>query len=194
MMLSLDCIVDRLVVEKTTPEHCFDLAPRLKSIDRYELALWGLDPLLALLQPFRFIRRKNIHTFTILTESKQEVVAIFGAVPTRNNNKIGTIWFLASDLLDKHYTYFLRRNKLWLHFLEENYDYLCNYITEEHQTSIRWLKWQGFNFSKPMLVKNVKVLYFYKRLHDVVKIGMQPVLNDLGPTWKTELKSKKIIA
>lgn len=194
MTLSLDYIVDRLVVEKTTPEHCFDLAPRLKSIDRYELALWGLDPLLALLQPFRFIRRKNIHTFTILTESKQEVVAIFGAVPTRNNNKIGTIWFLASDLLDKHYTYFLRRNKLWLHFLEENYEYLCNYITEEHQTSIRWLKWQGFNFSKPMLVKNVKVLYFYKRLHDVVKIGMQPVLNDLGPAWKTELKSKKIIA
>lgn len=194
MTLSLDCIVDRLVVEKTTPEHCFDLAPRLKSIDRYELALWGLDPLLALLQPFRFIRRKNIHTFTILTESKQEVVAIFGAVPIRNNNKIGTIWFLASDLLDKHYTYFLRRNKLWLHFLEENYEYLCNYITEEHQTSIRWLKWQGFNFSKPMLVKNVKVLYFYKRLHDVVKIGMQPVLNDLGPVWKTELKSKKIIA
>ena len=152
MTLSLDCIVDRLVVEKTTPEHCFDLAPRLKSIDRYELALWGLDPLLALLQPFRFIRRKNIHTFTILTESKQEVVAIFGAVPTRNNNKIGTIWFLASDLLDKHYTYFLRRNKLWLHFLEENYEYLCNYITEEHQTSIRWLKWQGFNFSKPCLL------------------------------------------
>ena len=194
MMLSLDCIVDRLVVEKTTPEHCFDLAPRLKSIDRYELALWGLDPLLALLQPFRFTRRKNIHTFTILTESKQEVVAIFGAVPTRNNNKIGTIWFLASDLLDKHYTYFLRRNKLWLHFLEENYEYLCNYITEEHQTSIKWLKWQGFNFSKPMLVKNVKVLYFYKRLHSVVKNGMQPVLNDLGPIWKTELKSKKIIA
>jgi len=191
MTLSLDCIVDRLVVEKTTPEHCFDLAPRLKSIDRYELALWGLDPLLALLQPFRFTRRKNIHTFTILTESKQEVVAIFGAVPTRNNNKIGTIWFLASDLLDKHYTYFLRRNKLWLHFLEENYEYLCNYITEEHQTSIRWLKWQGFEFSKPMLVKNVKVLYFYKRLHNVVKNGMQPILNEIGPTWKTELSQKR---
>ena len=191
MMLSLDCIVDRLIVEKTTPEHCFDLAPRLKSIDRYELALWGLDPLLALLQPFRFTRRKNIHTFTILTESKQEVVAIFGAVPTKNNHKIGTIWFLASDLLDKHYTYFLKRNKKWLHYLEENYDYLCNYITEEHQTSIRWLKWQGFEFSKPMLVKNVKVLYFYKRLHNVVKNGMQPILNEIGPTWKTELSQKR---
>ena len=191
MMLSLDCIVDKLIVEKTTPEHCFDLAPRLKSIDRYELALWGLDPLLALLQPFRFIRRKNIHTFTILTESKQEVVAIFGAVPTKHNDKIGTIWFLASDLLDKHYTYFLKRNKKWLHYLEENYDYLCNYITEEHQTSIRWLKWQGFKFSKPMLVNNVKVLYFYKRLHNVVKNGMQPILNEIGPTWKTELSQKR---
>ena len=179
MMLSLDCIVNRLIVEKTTPEHCFDLAPRLKSIDRYELALWGLDPLLALLQPFRFTRRKNIHTFTILTES------------TRNNHKIGTIWFLASDLLDKHYAYFLKRNKKWLHYLEENYDYLCNYITEEHQTSIRWLKWQGFKFSKPMLVKNVKVLYFYKRLHNVVKNGMQPILNEIGPAWKTELSQKR---
>tara|TARA_Y100001935_G_scaffold111957_1_gene92830 strand:+ start:1373 stop:1948 length:576 start_codon:yes stop_codon:yes gene_type:complete len=191
MMLSQDCIVDRLIVEKTIPEHCFDLAPRLKSIDRYELALWGLDPLMALLQPFRFTRRKNIHTFTILTESKQEVVAIFGAVSTKHNERIGTIWFLASDLLDKHYKYFLKRNKKWLHYLEENYDYLCNYITEEHKTSIRWLKWQGFNFSKPMLVKDVKVLYFYKRLQDVVKIGMQPVLNDLGPAWKTELSQKR---
>ncbi len=191
MMLSQDCIVDRLIVEKTIPEHCFDLAPRLKSIDRYELALWGLDPLMALLQPFRFTRRKNIHTFTILTESKQEVVAIFGAVSTKHNERIGTIWFLASDLLDKNYKYFLKRNKKWLHYLEENYDYLCNYITEEHKTSIRWLKWQGFNFSKPMLVKDVKVLYFYKRLQDVVKIGMQPVLNDLGPAWKTELSQKR---
>ena len=52
----------------------------------------------------------------------------------------------------------------------KNYDYLCNYITEEHQTSIRWLKWQGFKFSKPMLVNNVKMLYFYKRLQNVFKI------------------------
>ena len=42
-----------------------------------------------------------------------------------------------------------------------------------------------------MLVKDVKVLYFYKRLQDVVKIGMQPVLNDLGPAWKTELSQKR---
>ena len=190
MTLSLDCIVDKLIVEKATPEHCFDLAPRLKSIDRFELGLWGLDPLQALLQPFRY-KRPNIHSFTILTESKQEVVAMFGAVSGRNNHKIGTIWFLASDLLDKNYKYFLKRNKKWLHYLEENYLFLSNYITEEHQVSIRWLKWQGFNFSKPVLVKNVKVLYFYKRLHDVVKIGTQPVLNEIGPVWKTELSQKR---
>ena len=58
MMLSLDCIVDKLVVEKTTPEHCFDLAPRLKSIDRYELALWGLDPLLALFNHLDLLEEK----------------------------------------------------------------------------------------------------------------------------------------
>jgi c-di-GMP-related signal transduction protein len=64
---------------------------------------------------------------------------------------------------------------------------LSNYITEEHTKSIRWLKWQGYNFSKPMLVKNVKVLYFYKRLHNVVKKGTQPILEEIGPLWTTEL-------
>ena len=190
MRLSQDCIVDKLIVEKTIPDHCFDLAPRLKSIDRYELGVWGLDPLQALLQPFRYTR-SNVHSFTILTESKQEVVAIFGAVPVKHNHKIGTIWFLSSDLLDKNYLYFLKRNKKWLRYLEENYIFLSNYITEEHTRSIKWLKWQGFKFSKPLLVKNVKVLYFYKRIQNCIQNGMQPVLNEIGPVWRTELSQKR---
>jgi|TARA_R100001463_G_scaffold1428_1_gene6374 hypothetical protein len=174
-----------LYVEKTIPEHCFLLAPNLKPLDRYEIALWGLDPLQALLQPFRY-SRPNVNSFTILTK-EHKVAAIFGAVPSRIDNKIGTIWFLSSTELDKNYLYFLKRNKKWLHYLEEHYIYLSNYITEEHTKSIRWLKWQGYNFSKPMLVKNVKVLYFYKRLHDVVKKGTQPLLEEIGPLWTTEL-------
>ena len=128
----------------------------------------------------------DIHSFTILTENNK-VAAIFGAVSSRQNHKIGTIWFLSSQELDKNYLYFLKRNKKWLYYLEEHYTYLSNYITVEHTKSIKWLKWQGYNFSKPMLVKNVKVLYFYKRLHNVVKKGIQPLLEDVGPLWTTEL-------
>ena len=50
-----------LYVEKTTPEDCFELAKNLKQVDKYELAIWGLDPLQALMQPFRYTKRK-VHT------------------------------------------------------------------------------------------------------------------------------------
>ena len=71
--------------------------------------------------------------------------------------------------------------------MEEDYEYLCNYIIAEHKLSIRWLKWQGFIFSKEILVKGVKMYYFYKRLHCAIKLGTQPVLREIGPHWATEL-------
>ena len=97
-----------LYVEKTTPEDCFKLAKNLKQVDKYELAIWGLDPLQALLQPFRYTKRK-VHTYTIFDKNK-EVAAIFGTVSSRQNDKVGTIWLLSSEVLDKNYLYFLKRN------------------------------------------------------------------------------------
>ena len=76
-----------LYVEKTIPEHCFLLAPNLKALDRYEIALWGLDPLQALLQPFRY-SRPNVNSFTILTKD-HKIAAIFGAVPINNVTEVG---------------------------------------------------------------------------------------------------------
>jgi hypothetical protein len=175
-----------LIVEKTIPDHCFSLAPNLKAIDRYEIAVLGYDPIHALLLPFRYAR-PNTCTYTILTEHTNEVVAIFGVIPTKTNPKVGYIWFLSSNLLDKYYRYFLRGNKRWLSYMEEHYEYLCNYIIAEHTLSIRWLKWQGFIFSKEILVKGVKMYYFYKRLHGAIKKGTQPVLREIGPYWATEI-------
>tara|TARA_R110000868_G_scaffold48138_2_gene156827 strand:- start:1138 stop:1671 length:534 start_codon:yes stop_codon:yes gene_type:complete len=175
-----------LYVEKTTPEDCFRLAPNLKQLDRYEVALWGMDPLQALLVPFRF-KKFNEHTYTVF-DIDHNVVAIFGVTPSLNDPKIGRIWLLSSDLLEENLFYFVKSNKKWLRYLEEDYNYISNYITEEQKTSIKWLKWQGFIFAKkPMLVKNVKVLYFYKRLHNVVKYGTQPILEEIGPKWATHL-------
>ena len=36
-----------LYVEKTVPADCFELAPKLQKIDRFEIAVTGLDPLKA---------------------------------------------------------------------------------------------------------------------------------------------------
>lgn len=178
-----------LYVEKTTPEDCFELAKNLKQVDKYELAIWGLDPLQALLQPFRYTKRK-VHTYTIFDKNK-EVAAIFGTVSSRQSDKVGTIWLLSSEVLDKNYLYFLKRNKYWTEYLEKNYDYLSNYITAEHTKSIKWLKWQGYKFSKPMLVNNVKMYYFYKRIQNCIQNRTQPILNDVGPSWTTSLPQKR---
>ena len=72
--------------------------------------------------------------------------------------------------------------------MEEDYDLLFNYIIAENKISIKWLKWQGFIFSKQnKLVKNVKIMYFYKTLHNVTKYGTQPILDEIGPSWTTKL-------
>jgi len=109
-------------------------------------------------------------------------------MPTSRNTERGRIWFLASDLLNKHYFSFIKANKRWLSYLEEHYSFVSNYIIAENETSINWLKWQGFNFlPQPTLVKGVKIMYFYKELQTVTKNGVQPILDEIGPLWTTEI-------
>tara|TARA_R100000963_G_C4643601_1_gene107383 strand:- start:1375 stop:1926 length:552 start_codon:yes stop_codon:yes gene_type:complete len=179
-----------LYVEKTIPDDCFKLAPKLKSLDRYEIAVFGLDPLHALLLPFRY-NRPNTHTFTIFEKETDEIVAIWGAIPvSKTNSQKASIWFLSSNLLEKHIRFFLKGNIKWLNYLEEHYKYCYNFIIEEHKTSIKWLKWQGYTFNdKPTLVKDVKMYYFYKQLDKQAK-GIQPIISEIGPKWRTELKDK----
>ena len=50
------------------PDDCFELAPKLKQTDKYELAVMGRDPLWTLLYPFR-INRPNVHTFGVYQKS-----------------------------------------------------------------------------------------------------------------------------
>jgi len=136
--------------------------------------------------PFRS-KLSNIHTYTIFNEDK-DIVGIFGVMPTSKNINYGRIWFLASDLLDKHYISFIRGNKRWLSYLEEHYSFVSNYIIEENKRSINWLKWQGFKFlDQPTLVKGVKIMYFYKELPSATKNGVQPILDEIGPSWTTEI-------
>jgi len=179
-----------LYVEKTIPDDCFRLAPNLKQLDKYEVAVMGLDPLTALLLPFQY-KRPNTHTFTIFEEKTDEIVAIWGAMPVnKKQTKIAAIWFLSSDLLEKHSRFFLQGNMKWLTYLESHYTYVYNFITAEHKRSIKWLKWQKFVFnSNPELVKGVEMYYFYKHLPLVDKV-IQPNMSEIGPKWTTELKDK----
>ena len=103
-----------LYVEKTIPDDCFRLAPNLQQLDKYELATMGIDPLTALINPFRY-NRPNTHTFTVFEQGTDEIVAIWGAMPvSKTNPHKAAVWFLASDLLHKHRRFFLQGNLRWL--------------------------------------------------------------------------------
>ena len=47
------------------PDDCYELAPRLKQLDKYEIASLGYDPLRALLYPFRYYKKKYNYLFII---------------------------------------------------------------------------------------------------------------------------------
>ena len=179
-----------LYVEKTVPDDCFRLAPNLKQLDKYEVAVMGLDPLTALLLPFTY-NRPNTHTFTVFEKDTNKIVAICGAVPvSKTNLQTAAICFLSSDLLKNHTRFFLQGNLRWLKYLESHYTYVYNFIIAEHKRSIKWLKWQKFSFnSTPTLVKGVEMYYFYKHLPKV-DIEIQPIMLEIGPKWRTELKDK----
>tara|TARA_R110002074_G_scaffold123695_1_gene259604 strand:+ start:689 stop:1234 length:546 start_codon:yes stop_codon:yes gene_type:complete len=176
-----------LYVEKAIPNHAFDLAFKLRPMDNYEVCAMGNTPLEVLVLPFRYTR-KGVNTYTVLDDGN--VVAMFGVVSNPHNLKHGTVWMLSSEELDKHWKYFTKRTKKWANYFLSDYEYVANYITIEHKTNIKWLKWLGFSFnSEPLVVKGNEVLYFYKKIQGVSK-NIQPVLDDLGPVWATDEKLK----
>ena len=60
-------------VEKTIPEDCFRLAPNLKQLDKYEVAVMGYDPLTALLMPLTY-NRPNTHIFTLFEKETNKII------------------------------------------------------------------------------------------------------------------------
>ena len=112
---------------------------------------------------------------------------MFGAVSTAKDLKKGTVWFLASDKIDDDWKYFIKRTKKWANYFLSDYEFVYNFVPESNKPTIKWLKWLGFTFSdKEIVVRGVKVLYFYKYIQGVYK-DIQPILDDIGPVWITDL-------
>jgi len=174
----------RLYVEKGTPTHAFELAEKLRKQDIEECALAGNTPEQSLINPFRY-RRDNVNTYSVLKNG--EVIGMFGVVSTANDIKKGTVWFLASDKIYDDWKYFTKRTKKWTSFFLSDYEFVYNFVPKQNKTTIKWLKWLGFQFSdKEIVVRGVKVLYFYKYIRGVYK-DIQPIIGDIGPKWITDL-------
>ena len=162
------------------PDDCFELAPKIKQTDKFELAVMGKDPLWTLLYPFR-INRPNVHTFGVYQDDGT-IEAMFGCCSSMDDEKKGTAWWLSTEEPFANYRY-MRHQKRVFTWLASHYSYLWNVATEEQEKTLRWVKYMGFTISnRPLLVKRVKMKYFYI---EPKGFNGEPIDDVCGPRWRT---------
>jgi hypothetical protein len=94
---------------------------------------------------------------------------------------------LGSKKIEKYDYWIIKRTKKWVDYVSSKYKFVYNIIPKDNLVTIKWLKWIGFTFSnKEIIVKGVKVLYFYRKIQGVSE-SIQPIIGDIGPNWITDL-------
>lgn len=173
-----------ICIEKSTPNHAFELAFNMRSQDMIECALSGKTPLESLITPFRY-KRDGVQIYSLLDNN--EVIAMFGAVSAVNKPNHASVWLLGSKKIKKYDYWIIKRTKKWVDYVSSKYKFVYNVIPKDNLVTIKWLKWIGFTFSdKEIIVKGVKVLYFYRKIQGVSE-SIQPIIGDIGPNWITDL-------
>ena len=169
-----------MYMDISIPEDAFRLAPNLRQLDKYELALMGRDPLWSLLYPFR-ANRPNTHTFTVFN-AKEIPIAMWGVCPMYKSITKGAAWWLSTDEPFKSWHY-LRNQKRAFEWVASHYKFVFNFATAEQKQSLRWVQYMGFTVSdKEVLVKNVKMKYFYL---EPKGFNGEPIDDVCGPRWRT---------
>jgi len=122
-------------------KHCRAIARRMRAADIDEChAMAGLSPLDGLR-----LSMKRSRAFTALFDGRPEVM--FGTADLNVLAGIGSVWLLGTDAVERHPQDFLRLCAKWRPKLFERYSVLRNVVDIENNTSIRWLRWLGAEFS-----------------------------------------------
>ena len=120
-------------------EHAYQLAPIMKQSDREEVkAASGLEPLEVLLKSLELSEK----AYAIRTGD--EVIALGGLVSL--SRQVGIPWALTSDKVTLYPKQFCSLSKKLIKEFHENYPVLTNFCDARNTTTVRWLKWCGFQF------------------------------------------------
>lgn len=127
----------KVVPAKT--EHAHQLGPHMKHADREEVkAASGLEPLEVLLKSLELSEK----AYALVAEG--EVIALGGVV--RLNDTTGIPWALTSDKIALYPKQLCRITKELIKVFHKSYPLLTNFCDARNTTTIRWLKWCGFQF------------------------------------------------
>jgi hypothetical protein len=142
----------RVEIVQARLEHAHDLAPRMRAADVAEVqASGGYSPLEALVDSLRY---SAPFAWAALFDGK--VACIWGVEPLRRSiiaGRVGAVWMLTSDLVEKHPRAFWRgcRSAVPLLFeaTDPPLDVLVNLIDARHEQALHWARRLGFQLEEP---------------------------------------------
>ena len=120
---------------------CKVLAPNLRQADKDEVwASHGLGPLEAL--QFSFLLSEEANT---IISDNEDIIGMFGVT---KHGDIGIPWLLMSDDIyqPSHVRQFVPTSKKWVNQVQERYKILVNYVAQDNDKAIKWLRLLGFTF------------------------------------------------
>lgn len=128
------------------PEHVEDMYPFIRKIDQFECACMGETPRAAMLRALD----KDDVTLTAL-DPEGVPFAMLGVGQVLGQ---AYIWCLGTDGVIDNGWQFLKSSRRWTQILTKHYGVTFNYVHEDNDVSIRWLKFCGAKFLKRLIFNN----------------------------------------
>lgn len=126
------------------PEHGEYIARHLRQIDRKEIYYYGT------LQPLPAIKLTTAFAVAAWTGLLDGVPAVIFGINRRTQlSSVSVPWMLATDAVNAHPMAVAYASKVYFERMERAFPKMENYVLAENKTTIRWLKWLGFDMEEP---------------------------------------------
>lgn len=80
----------------------------------------------------------------IIFNSSGSTVAVFGIRPETPFSKIGVVWLLGTEGLDRIKKFFVKISKPMIKEMAQGFDLIFGFVDSRYEKSKRWLEWCGF--------------------------------------------------
>lgn len=146
-----------IIVRRSTVDDIFYLQSRLRESDVREIwACSNRTPTEALERCLK----ESIFCCTILNGSP---IGVFGISPVTILGNRASVWFLATNGLEKIQRRFIKNSRYFIKMMLDFYPYLYNWVDDRNKDSIRWLRMCGATVEepKPYGKEQLPFRYFY---------------------------------
>ena len=152
-------------IDEATIDDALLMANKMRKVDRDEIwAVSRSSPIEALVRSLKYSEQARTGRIN------GDIICMFGVSRQNLMGMHGSIWLLATDLLEKNAIRFLREAKREVMDLSENFIIIENYCDARNKITLHWLKWLGFTIERaqPHGVYNLPFHHFYKERESCV--------------------------